>query len=135
MLDQQTALALLQVTVPPATPLSVTSQMKMLKILGIVSREASVEAMNMAIELVPAGTQATLQSLASLLTSLAKSNPDCPTSARSQLNELLANLKSQPDSPLTYGAFLGICELWINDYPKGAEHKGAAKSKRSYAST
>lgn len=128
MSDPKTLLSLLQVTVPPATPLTVISEMKILRILEIVSREPSVQALSMAADLVPAGTPATLHGLSVLLSNLAKSNPDLPKSAHSKLNEFLTSLQSTPDAALTYGTFLNICETWISDTSKKDKHKAPHKN-------
>jgi hypothetical protein len=126
-----TILSLLQVTVPPATPLTVTSEMKILKMLEIVSREPSVQALDMAADLVPAGTPATLHGLSVLLSNIAKANPDLPKSAHDKLNEFLTNLKNTQDAQLTYGTFLGICQTWMSDTSRRHAHKTHRTSHKS----
>ena len=56
MLTESKTLTLLQVTVPPDTALTVAAEVKILEILGIISNPEAVKAMNLALNLVPAGT-------------------------------------------------------------------------------
>lgn|ERR1700749_27938 len=118
--EQKKLLSLLQVTVPPSTTLTAASAMKILEILGIVSNPNSVSALHLAADIVPPNTVATTNSMGHLLLRLAKAHPDCPKDAHSKLDELLQGLEKNPDSPLTYGAFLSLCDSWIRD----AAHKG-----------
>ena len=110
MLTESKTLSLLQVVVPGDTALSVTSEVKILELLGIISNPESVKAMNLALNLVPANTPATVHGLVQLLTGLAKQHPKFSTKHHDSVSKLLKSLDFVPDAALTFGTFLPICD-------------------------
>jgi hypothetical protein len=108
VINHSTLMTLLEVTVPPDTALTVSAEVKILEIVGIVSNPDMIKAMNLAEALVPPTTPATLQGLVQLLVGLGKMNPKTPQSAHDTLGTLLQNLQNAPDVPLTFGTFLPI---------------------------
>jgi len=118
MLSTSQTLSLLQVVVPADTGLSVASELMILEILGIVSNPDTVKSMNLALNLVPAGTPATLHGFVQLLTGLAKQHPKFTTKHHDSVSKLLKSLDAVPDAVLTFGTFLPICEALL----KGKKH-------------
>ncbi len=118
MRDDKTILTLLQVAVPANTLLTVSAEVKILEILGIVSNPELVAAMNLSISLVPPTTSATMKGLVQLLSALIRMNPKSTKTHHSALDKLLASLASAPDAALTFGTFLPICESLLE-----ARHK------------
>lgn len=121
MLTESKTLSLLQVVVPADTALSVASEVRILEILGIISNPEAVKAMNLALNLVPAGTPATTHGLVQLLTGLAKQHPKFSSKHHDSVSKLLKATDAVPDSVLTFGTFLQICETLLK----------AAKKKHS----
>ena len=117
-------LLILQVTVPPATVLTVPTQVKILELLGIVSNPELVRAMNISLTLVPPNTIATVHGLFQLLSSLIKLNPKATKAHYDSLAKHLADLGKVPDAALTYGTFLPICETLLTAAHHKREHKG-----------
>ncbi|MEP7337894.1 MAG: hypothetical protein ABI977_09120, partial [Acidobacteriota bacterium] len=103
-------LALLQSVVPSSTPVTISSEMKILEILGIVSNPELAKAMQLASALIPATTPATLKGLVQLLSSLMRMNPKTTKDHHDTLTKLLTGLANIPDVALTFGTFLPICE-------------------------
>jgi hypothetical protein len=124
MNEKTILLTLLQVTVPPATALTVSSEVKILELLGIVSNPELVKAMQVTLLVVPPATQATLKGLLELLGGLIKLNPKSTKSHHDTLSKHLASLATIPDAVLTFGTFLPICETLL---------KAAAHAKGKHA--
>jgi hypothetical protein len=127
MREQTNLLMLLQVTVPSATVLTVSSEVKILEILGVVSNPDLVKAMQLTLTLVPPETPATLKGLLQLLGGLIKLNNKSTKSHHDTLAKHLASLATIPDAVLTYGTFLPICETLLKaaHSHKKHDHKGA----------
>ncbi len=125
MLTEAKALSLLQVVVPPDTPLTVSAEVKVLEILGIVSIPEAVNVLKLASAMVPPNTPATLKGLVQLLTGLMKMNPSITKEHHAAIKDVLANLDKTPDAPLTFGTFLPICETLMKE---GTVTKTPAKS-------
>lgn len=110
MTEEKKFLALMQVTVPPDTILTVTSEIKILQMLGIVNDPELSKALDFAGELVPANTPATLHALITLLGNLVKHHPKSTSHHHDELATLLKKFADVPDATLTYGDFLSLCE-------------------------
>jgi hypothetical protein len=130
MFDQTTLLSLLEVTVPPDTALTITSEVKILEIVGVVSNPDLVKSMNLVEAMVPPSAPATLQGLVQLLSGLGKMNPKTPKATHDALGTLLQNLQKAPDVALTFGTFLPIVRSILNASPKKQAHKAPAKPAR-----
>jgi hypothetical protein len=122
MRDKATILSLLQIAVPANTLLTVPAEVKILEILGIVSNPDLVKAMNLSLSLIPPTTPATMKGLVQLLNSLVRMNPKSTRTHHSSLDNLMASLASSPDTPLTFGTFLPICDSLLH-----ARHRLAEK--------
>ena len=118
MREEKTILTLLQVAVPANTLLTVSAEVKILEILGIVSNPELVKAMNLSITLIPSTTSATMKGLVQLLSSLIRMKPKSNKNHHAALDKLMTGLAGAPDMPLTFGAFLPICESLLR-----ARHK------------
>jgi hypothetical protein len=118
--EEKTIFTLLQVTVPANTPLTVSAEVKILEILGIVSNPQLVKAMNLSLSLMPSPTttSATMKGLVQLLSALIRMNPKSDKTHHASLDKLVASFASTPDLALTFGTFLPICESLLT-----ARHK------------
>jgi hypothetical protein len=112
MREERTILTLLQVTVPANTLLTISAEVKILEILGIVSNSELVKAMNLSLSLMPSPTttSATMKGMAQLLSALIRMNPESDKAHHASLDKLVASLAGTPDVALTFGTFLPICE-------------------------
>jgi hypothetical protein len=119
MFDEKKILTLLEVTVPPDTPLTVASEIKMLEILGIIDNPELTKAMNIATVMVPANTPATLHALIILLGNVIKYHPKATKEHHNEAEKVLKKFTGVPDGALTYGTFLSICEALM----KAIRHK------------
>jgi hypothetical protein len=124
MREETTILTLLQVAVPSDTPLTVSAEVKILEILGIVSNPELVKAMNLSSALVPPQTPATIKGLVQLLSGLIRMNPKSSKTHHDALGELVAGLTNVPDVALTFGTFLPICESFLKASHKRHHQKG-----------
>jgi hypothetical protein len=120
MNENTNLLTLLQVTVAPETVLTVSSEVRILELLGIVSNPELVKAMQVTLLVVPPATQATFKGLVELLGGLIKLNPKTTKSHHDTLTKHLQSLAAIPDAILTFGTFLPICETLL----KAAHAKG-----------
>lgn len=118
MREETKILTLLQVAVPTNTLLTVSAEVKILEILGIVSNPELVKAMNLSVSLIPPTTSATMKGLVQLLSGLIRMNPKSDKTHHASLDKLVASLASTPDVALTFGTFLPICESLLR-----ARHK------------
>jgi hypothetical protein len=114
-------LLLLQAVVPPETPLTVHSQIRILELLGIVSTPELIKAMKISLALIPSNMPATLKGLLNLLASLIKASTKANKGHHDSLSKHLAELEKIPDAPLTYGTFLPICETLLKPTHKKHE--------------
>jgi len=112
MREQTTILTVLQVAVPANTVLTISAEIKILEMLGIVANPELVKAMNLSLSLMPSPstTAATMKGLVQLLTALIRMNPKSTNVHHASLDKLVASLVSTPDVALTFGTFLPICE-------------------------
>jgi hypothetical protein len=106
--------------VAPETVLTVSSEVRILELLGIVSNPELVKAMQVMLLVVPPATQATFKGLLELLGGLIKLNPKTTKSHHDTLTKHLQSLATIPDAILTFGTFLPICETLL----KAAHAKG-----------
>jgi hypothetical protein len=120
MNENTNLLTLLQVTVAPETVLTVSSEVRILELLGIVSNPELVKAMQVTLLVVPPATQATFKGLVELLGGLIRLNPKTTKSHHDTLTKHLQSLATIPDAILTFGTFLPICETLL----KAAHAKG-----------
>ena len=120
MNENTNLLTLLQVTVAPETVLTVSSEVRILELLGIVSNPELVKAMQVTLLVVPPATQATFKGLLELLGGLIKLNPKTTKSHHNTLTKHLQSLATIPDAILTFGTILPICETLL----KAAHAKG-----------
>ena len=118
MREETKILTLLQVAVPANTLLTVSAEVKILEILGIVSNPELVKAMNLSTSLIPPTTSATMKGLVQLLSGLIRMNPESNKKHHASLDKLVTGLASAPDVALTFGTFLPICESLVR-----ARHK------------
>src|SRR5450759_554560 len=118
MSNQTNLLSLLEVTVPPDTALTITSEVKILEIVGIVSNPDMVKSLDLVEAIVPPTVPATLKGLVTLLSGLGKMNPKTPKATHSALATLMQNLEKAPDVALTFGTFLPILRAILNASPK-----------------
>jgi hypothetical protein len=118
MREETRILALLQVVVPANTLLTLSAEVKILEILGIVSNPELVKAMNLSISLIPPTTSATMKGLVQLLSGLIRIHPKSNKTHHATLDKLVTGLASAPDLALTFGTFLPICESLLK-----ARHK------------
>jgi hypothetical protein len=118
--EEKTILTLLQLAVPANTLLTVSAEVKILEILGIVSNPELVKAMNLSLSLMPSPstTSATMKGLVQLLNALIRMNPKSTKTHHTSLDKLVASLANAPDATLTFGTFLPICESLLK-----ARHK------------
>ena len=108
---------LLQVTVPPETPVTAASEIKILEILGIVSNPELVNSMQLAMAVIPPSTPATLFGLIALLGNLIKMHPKATKAHQEALAATLKNLSGATDAALTFGTFLPICDALMKAPP------------------
>ena len=112
MREETTILTLLQVAVPTDMRLTISAEVKILEILGIVSNPELVRALNLSLSLMPSPTttSATMKGLTQLLSALIRMNPESDKAHHASLDKLVASLAGTPDVALTFGTFLPICE-------------------------
>jgi hypothetical protein len=118
MKEKTMLLTLLQVAVAPETVLTVSSQVKILELLGIISNPELVKAMQVTMLVIPSSTPATLKGLLTLIGGLIKMNPKSNKSHHDSVGKHLESLTTVPDAVLTYGTFLPICETLLDSIHK-----------------
>jgi hypothetical protein len=111
-------LDILQVAIPTDTPVTVASEVKILEILGIVSNPQLVASMQLVSAMVPPATPATVKGLIQMLTGLMRMSPKATTTHHQTITSLLTQLNGIPDSALTFGPFLSICQTLIESSRK-----------------
>ena len=121
MQENKKFLSLLQVAVPPATAVTVTAEINVLEILGIVGGTEMLTAMQIAQSVIPAGTPATLYGLIALLGNLIKTHPKATKAHQEALSKLIKSFTGVPDAPLTFATFLPICSSLMQAI--GTTHK------------
>jgi len=118
-MDERTKiLDILAIAVPPDTPVTVSSEAKILEILGIVSNPQLVAAMQLVATMVPESTLATVQGLIQLLVGLMKINEKATSAHYVTMDSLLLQLEGMEDEELTFGTFLPICQKLIESSVK-----------------
>ena len=123
MIEEKKYLSLLQVTVPPATALTVTAQVKIMEILGIISNPDLVKSADIAVGMIPNDTPATLHGLMILLNNLVKNHPKSTKAHHDKLAEVMKDVGKLPDAALTFGDFLPICSAVMNAIEKEKNKK------------
>jgi len=111
-------LEILAVAVPTDTPVTVSSEVKILEFLDIVSNPQLVAAMQLATTMLPPSTPATVKGLLQLLGGLMKMNDKATSSHQKTITGLLVQLEGMPDATLTFGTFLPICKMLIESSGK-----------------
>jgi hypothetical protein len=126
MNERTKLLDILAVAVPTDTPVTVSSEVKILEILGIVSNPQLVAAMQLVTTILPPSTPATVKGLIQLLGGLMKMNNKATSAHHKTITSLLVQLNGIPDTPLTFGTFLPICQMLIESSAKS--HTAHGKS-------
>ena len=125
-------LDILQVAVPADTPLTVSSEVKILELLGIVKNPQLITAMQLVSALVPPSTPATLKGLVQMLGGLMRMSSKATASHHQSITSIFSQLDAVPDTNLTFGTFLTICETLIELSGKAsaahATHQEKARS-------
>ena len=111
-------LDILQVAIPADTPLTVSSEVKILELLGIVKDPHLIKAMQLVSALVPQSTPATLKGLVQLLAGLMRMSSKATASHHQSITAILAQLDAIPDANLTFGTFLSVCQTLIESSTK-----------------
>ncbi len=115
---------MLEVVVPPNTPLTVTAEINILEILGIVVSHEMLAAMQITLAVVPSGTPATLYGLVALLGNIIKMHPKVTRAHLEALSKAVKSLSTTPDAPLTFGTFLPICQTLMQAMGNPAHKTG-----------
>jgi hypothetical protein len=110
---------LLQSTVPAGTPVTISSEVRLLETLGVVSDEHAVSAMKVSSLLIPPDTPATFRGLMNLLTGLIRMNPKFGEENQEILDKAIAEAWKVDDFQLTFGTFLPICQKLLDAKEKG----------------
>jgi hypothetical protein len=121
MNEQTRDLYMLQVAVPANTPLTVGAEIKVLELLGIVKDPQLITSMQLASALVPPSTPATLKGLVQLLGNLMRMSRKAKSSHHRSIATILSRLDAFPDSNLTFGTFLSVCQKLIESSGKTHE--------------
>jgi len=112
--NHQKILSILQIAVPPDTPLTVAAEVQVLDLLGVVRNPQSISAMKIAAGLVPADTPATLKGLFQMINQLLHLSDKAKPEHHSTMADVLAQLSAVPDETLTFGTFLAICQKLLD---------------------
>lgn len=132
MTEARRLLEFLQTTVPPNTPVTISSEINILESLRVVSNERALSAMKVASLLVPPDTPATFRGLMNMLTQLMKMNPKITEAQKSAINNSLAEAGQMDDFPLTFGTFLPICQKFLESKGKrGGSVPGKGATNRN----
>ena len=105
---------LLQSTVPAGTPVTISSEVRLLETLGVVSDEHAVSAMKVSSLLIPPDTPATFRGLMNLLTGLIQMNSKFGEKDQETLDKAVAEAWKVDDFQLTFGTFLSICQKLLD---------------------
>ena len=119
--DHHKILSILQIAVPPDTPLTVAAEVQMLDLLGVVKNPQSISAMKMAAGLVPADTPATLKGLFQMLNQMLHLSDKATAQHHSTMADVLGQLSAVPDENLTFGTFLAICQNLLDSSRRHAQ--------------
>lgn len=130
MADENKYLSLLQVTVPQDTPLTVAAQVKILEILNIISTPELSKSAEIAVGMIPGNTPASLHGLLVLLNNIVRNHPKADKSHQDELDLVMKDVSKLPDTALTFGLFLPVCEAIMKAMSKEAAlHKGKKKGE------
>ena len=116
-------LDILEVATPTDTPLTFSSEVKILEMLGIVKDPRLIRVMQLVSALVPPSTPATLKGLVQLLCSLMQMSSKAKASHHQSITKILSELDAIPDANLTFGTFLSVCRTLIESSGKTHEPK------------
>ena len=111
--DHHKILSILQIAVPPDTPLTVAAEVQVLDMLGVVRNPQSISAMKIAAGLVPADTPATMKGLFQMISQLLHLSDKARPEHHSTMSDVLSQLNAVPDETLTFGSFLAICQTLL----------------------
>lgn len=123
MNEETKLLYLLQVAVPASKPLTIYSEIKVLELLGIVKDPQLIESMQLALALAPASTPATLKGLVQLLARLMRISTKSTATHHESIKTILSRLDALPDSNLTFGSFLSVCQKLLETSGKTQEEQ------------
>lgn len=107
---------MLQVAVPGNTPVTVSSEIKILELLGIVKEPELIRAMQLASAVAPSSTPATLKGLVQLLGGLMRMSPKATASHHESITTILSRLDAYPDFYLTFDTFLPVCQKLMESF-------------------
>jgi hypothetical protein len=127
MNEEAKILDIFQVAVPPDTPLTVSYEVKVLEILGIVKDPQLIGAMQLVSAQLPSSTPATLKGLLQMLGALMLMSKRATSSHHSSVAAILSRLDDIPDTNLTFGSFLSVCKKLIE--ASGKVHKKKVPDK------
>ncbi len=118
MVEREKVLDVLAIAVPPNTPVTVASMVKILDVFAVVSNHQLLGTMQVVTALLPASTPATLRGLLQLLGVLMKMNEKATAAELKTINAMLAQSDQLPDAPLTFETFLPICQKLVQAFEK-----------------
>jgi hypothetical protein len=117
-------LDLVKGSIPASTPLTISTQMEVLQLLGIVNEPKFVELIGKLGKLTPTGTPATLHNLIHLLSHLMRMSDRATSDHHETIIAGLSALNAIPDVALTFGTFMAICEELMESH-----HRHQSQSK------
>ncbi len=125
MNDNTKIIDILQVAIPADTALTVSSEIKILELLGIVKTPQLVSAMQLVSNLIPASTPATVNGLIQLLAGLVKISPKAAPAHQQSISLILSQLDAVPDTNRTFGTLLTVCQSLAAGGSSAEHHKKA----------
>jgi hypothetical protein len=111
-------LDILQVAIPADTPLTISAEVKILELIGIVKQPQLLTAMQLVSALVPPSTPATLRGLVQMLGSLMRMSTKATVSHHRSISAIMSQLDAIPDTSLTFGTFLSVCQTLVESSSK-----------------
>jgi hypothetical protein len=123
MSESTKMLSILQAATPADAPLTVSYEVKVLEILGIVKEPELVGAMQLAAALLPPSTPATLKGLVQMLGALMHMSKKATAAHHDSISTILSRLESLPDINLTFGSFLSVCQKLLEASSKSDDRK------------
>jgi hypothetical protein len=118
MNDATKTLGILQVAIPADTPLTVSSEITILEVLGIVKDPQMISVMQMVSALVPPSTPATLKGLVQMLGTLMRMSSKATTAHHKSITKIQSELDAIEETDLTFGTFLSVCQTLIESPAK-----------------
>ena len=118
MNDATKTLGILQVAIPADTPLTVSSEITILEVLGIVKDPQMISVIQMVSALVPPSTPATLKGLVQMLGTLMRMSSKATTAHHKSITKIQSELDAIEETDLTFGTFLSVCQTLIESPAK-----------------